>query len=88
MADSFDPSPGPLCGWCPHVANCPEGLAEVRRRLDAQSEEAALAVQGELASARASEAWASTGPSTIERGRLSLLGMLIESALGGLFAKK
>lgn len=33
-ADQFDPSPGPLCAWCPHVASCPEGLAEVRRRYD------------------------------------------------------
>ena len=23
---------GPLCGWCPHVALCPDGAAEVRRR--------------------------------------------------------
>ncbi|MDZ7679175.1 MAG: PD-(D/E)XK nuclease family protein [Acidimicrobiales bacterium] len=32
--DTFDPEPGPLCGWCPHVARCPEGLAEIQRRHD------------------------------------------------------
>ncbi len=30
--DKFEPAPGPLCGWCPHVATCGEGLAEVKRR--------------------------------------------------------
>lgn len=25
---------GPLCGWCPHVAYCPEGRTEVARRAD------------------------------------------------------
>lgn len=33
-SDEFAPRPGPLCGWCPHVADCPEGLAEVRLRWD------------------------------------------------------
>ncbi len=33
-ADTFDPAPGPLCGWCPHVDRCPEGQAEVRVRLE------------------------------------------------------
>jgi putative RecB family exonuclease len=33
-ADSFDPSPGPLCGWCPFAGQCDEGLAEIRRRHD------------------------------------------------------
>jgi len=28
----FEPSPGPLCGWCPYAAACPEGLTEVRNR--------------------------------------------------------
>ncbi|HSL59592.1 MAG TPA: PD-(D/E)XK nuclease family protein [Acidimicrobiales bacterium] len=32
--DEFAPRPGPLCGWCPHVARCPEGRIEVRRRRD------------------------------------------------------
>lgn len=31
-SERFDPKPGPLCGWCPHVAECAEGLAEVQRR--------------------------------------------------------
>ena len=26
---------GPLCGWCPFVAECPDGLAEVRKRRSA-----------------------------------------------------
>ncbi|MGY6501739.1 MAG: RecB family exonuclease [Acidimicrobiales bacterium] len=30
--DTFAPRPGPLCGWCPHAAQCPEGLAELRTR--------------------------------------------------------
>lgn len=30
--DAFEPRPGPLCGWCPHVERCPEGRAEVARR--------------------------------------------------------
>ncbi len=33
-SDAFEPKPGPLCGWCPHVADCPEGRAEVLRRND------------------------------------------------------
>jgi putative RecB family exonuclease len=32
--DAFEPKPGPLCGWCPHIAECPEGRAEVQRRDD------------------------------------------------------
>lgn len=32
--DRFDAKPGPLCGWCPHVAECSEGLAEVKKRHD------------------------------------------------------
>lgn len=31
-ADSWEPSPGPLCGWCSVVDQCPEGLAETRLR--------------------------------------------------------
>lgn len=30
--DDFPPDTGPLCGWCPYVADCPEGGAEVRNR--------------------------------------------------------
>ncbi len=28
----FEASPSALCGWCPFVAHCPEGTAEVRKR--------------------------------------------------------
>lgn len=28
----FDTSTGPLCAWCPFVAQCPEGQAEVEKR--------------------------------------------------------
>ena len=28
----FEPKPGPLCGWCPHTARCPEGAAELETR--------------------------------------------------------
>lgn len=28
----WEPSPGPLCGWCPWVGECDEGLAEIRDR--------------------------------------------------------
>lgn len=28
----FEPKPGPLCGWCPFVTECPEGLDEIRER--------------------------------------------------------
>jgi putative RecB family exonuclease len=30
--DSFEPSAGPLCGWCPYVDRCETGADEVRRR--------------------------------------------------------
>lgn len=32
--DEFPARPGPLCGWCPHVATCAEGRAEVQSRWD------------------------------------------------------
>lgn len=32
--DLFVPSAGPLCGWCPFVAECPTGQAEVRSRME------------------------------------------------------
>lgn len=32
--ETFDPRPGPLCGWCPYAAECPEGRAEIRRRVE------------------------------------------------------
>ncbi|MBK5224921.1 MAG: PD-(D/E)XK nuclease family protein [Acidimicrobiia bacterium] len=32
--DEFAPKPGPLCGWCPHAATCPEGMAEIQQRWD------------------------------------------------------
>jgi len=28
----FDPTPGPLCGWCPYAGECPEGLVELEDR--------------------------------------------------------
>lgn len=28
----YEPTPGPLCGWCPFVIDCEAGLAEVRER--------------------------------------------------------
>lgn len=31
-SDEWVANPGPLCGWCPFVGECPEGLAEVRAR--------------------------------------------------------
>ena len=31
-AGSAEPSPGPLCGWCPYVALCEAGQAECERR--------------------------------------------------------
>ena len=32
ITEEFDASTGPLCGWCPFVAECPEGTAEVLER--------------------------------------------------------
>ena len=32
ISQEFDASVGPLCGWCPFVARCPEGTAEVLHR--------------------------------------------------------
>jgi putative RecB family exonuclease len=31
-ADTFEAHTGPLCAWCPFVAHCPEGRAEVEQR--------------------------------------------------------
>lgn len=31
-ADTFEARTGPLCAWCPFVAHCPEGQAEVEQR--------------------------------------------------------
>lgn len=31
-SDTFEPRPGPLCAWCPHLGSCAEGTVEVRRR--------------------------------------------------------
>ena len=31
-ARRYEPKPGPLCGWCPFVADCEPGLVEVRER--------------------------------------------------------
>ncbi len=30
----FEPSPGPLCGWCAYREECPEGQAEYQRRTE------------------------------------------------------
>lgn len=32
ISQEFEASTGPLCGWCPFVAQCPEGTAEVLHR--------------------------------------------------------
>lgn len=29
---TYEPSPGPLCGWCPYAGQCEEGLAELELR--------------------------------------------------------
>ncbi|MGF1597709.1 MAG: RecB family exonuclease [Acidimicrobiales bacterium] len=34
-ADSHEPNPGVLCGWCPFVDRCPEGRSELVRRAEA-----------------------------------------------------
>lgn len=31
-AEVYEPTPGPLCGWCPYASECPEGLAELENR--------------------------------------------------------
>ena len=33
--DRFEPSTGPLCGWCPYVDRCDEGRLEVEQRVAA-----------------------------------------------------
>lgn len=35
--DTFDPRPTVLCGWCPFIAQCPEGQAEIAKRQAAGS---------------------------------------------------
>lgn len=30
--ENFEPKTGPLCGWCPFAAECPEGLADLKQR--------------------------------------------------------
>jgi putative RecB family exonuclease len=41
--DEFEPRTGPLCGWCPYADQCPEGTAEVAKRLARKAaEEGAL----------------------------------------------
>ncbi|MGH1493906.1 MAG: RecB family exonuclease [Acidimicrobiales bacterium] len=35
--DTFEPRPTVLCGWCPFIDQCPEGRAEIARRVDAGS---------------------------------------------------
>ncbi len=32
--ETFEPRTGPLCGWCPYAALCPEGQHEIRRRAE------------------------------------------------------
>ncbi len=36
-AEQFEPNPTVLCGWCPFVASCPEGQAELAIRAEAGS---------------------------------------------------
>lgn len=31
-SEVYEPTPGPLCGWCPYADQCPEGLAELTNR--------------------------------------------------------
>jgi putative RecB family exonuclease len=33
-SETFTPRTGPLCGWCPYAALCPEGQTEIRRRVE------------------------------------------------------
>ncbi len=35
--DTFEPRPTVLCGWCPFIDQCPEGQAELTRRVEAGS---------------------------------------------------
>lgn len=35
--NTFEPNPTVLCGWCPFVTQCPEGQAELTRRMTAGS---------------------------------------------------
>lgn len=36
-ADRFEPRPSVLCGWCPFIDQCPEGRADLVRRMTAGS---------------------------------------------------
>ena len=31
-SEEYEPSPGPLCGWCPYAGSCAEGLEELSHR--------------------------------------------------------
>lgn len=33
--EGYTPTPGPLCGWCPFVTECPEGQNEIKERYQA-----------------------------------------------------
>lgn len=37
--DEFEPRTGPLCGWCPYVSMCPQGIAEVARRAESKADQ-------------------------------------------------
>ncbi|MEM9200338.1 MAG: PD-(D/E)XK nuclease family protein [Actinomycetota bacterium] len=39
--DVFEPRTGPLCGWCPYVDRCPEGMKEAAKRQARRDAEAA-----------------------------------------------
>ena len=52
----FDPSVGPLCGWCPYVERCQTGSDEVRRRVKAGRMRTDAPAVALVASAEASKA--------------------------------
>ena len=39
--ETFEPTVGPLCNWCPYSPDCPEGQAEIERRYGPTPEPAA-----------------------------------------------
>ena len=45
--DEFEPRTGPLCGWCPYVERCPEGIKEVAKRRAKKDADAAAMRTGD-----------------------------------------